>query len=193
MPADAINTPCPSRIEPSPLQGSVHWSIPSLSLSLSCEPQARLAHAPIPLETFCHMGNGSRWRRTLLGLTGRRSCAQDSNVSAFPHSVARSGIREHSSVAAAGRVPFVPFSASIGIRNDRSQIQRIRPPTTCLGPGCRDDPGSDGTGIGRIELCANLWGLRLVLYSRYYVKPAPFPTGRSSIVTFLSATARLGG
>lgn len=71
VPADAINTPCPSRLEPSPLQGSVHWSIPSLSLSLSCEPQARLAHAPVPLETFCHMGNGSRWRRrTLLGLTG---------------------------------------------------------------------------------------------------------------------------
>lgn len=36
--------------------------------------------------------------------------------------------------------------------NDRCQTQQIRPPTTVLGPGRRDDPGSDGTGIGRIEL-----------------------------------------
>lgn len=193
MPADAINTPCPSRLEPSPLQGSVHWSIPSLSLSLSCEPQARLAHAPVPLETFCHMGNGSRWRRASLGLAGDDPVHKTAVSRLPPHSVARSGIREDSSVSAAGCVPFVSSSASIGIGNDRCQIQRIRPSTTCLGPGRRDDPGSDGTGIGRIELCANLCELRLVLYFRYYVKPTPFPTGQSSIVTFISATARLGG
>lgn len=68
--------------------------------------------------------------------------------------------------------------------------RQIRPPTTGLAPDAETTP--EATAPASAELsCATFSLGRLVLYCRDHVKPAPFPTRQYSIVTFISATARL--
>jgi hypothetical protein len=67
----------------------------------------------------------------------RRSCAQDSNVSAFPHSVARGGIRKDSSVSAAG---CAPCRRGLGREMTDVKSSKIRPPTIVLAPDAETTP-----------------------------------------------------
>lgn len=141
-----------------------------------------------PLETFCHMGNGSRRRRNIVRAHRRRSRAQRQECLGFPHSVAWSGIRKDSR----SRLLTACLPGLDAMGNDRRSNPANPSSHDCLGPGRRDDPGSDGTGIGRIQLSdAGVWREACTIF-HILGETSPFPARRHNIVTFISATARLG-
>lgn len=87
VPGDAINTP--ARVDlgrPSPSGRLVNWSIPPLSLSLSCEPQSTTGPCSIPSKLFAAWGmvQEEGGMMNMSRAHNRQPCAQDSNVSDFP-------------------------------------------------------------------------------------------------------------